>query len=129
MPLIGGSSLLVVFAVLCLVVFAMLSLSTVEAGGRLSQKTANAVANYYAADAQAEAVVADLRRGKTPEGVHFVDGAYRFAVPISEGQELQVALEVQGDIRNGNFTILQWQVVVTDEWTPDTNIDVWEGES
>lgn len=32
-PAVGGSSLLVIFAVLCLTVFAMLSLSTVQANG------------------------------------------------------------------------------------------------
>ena len=33
-PLVGGSSLLVIFAVLCLTVFALLGLSAVQAGGR-----------------------------------------------------------------------------------------------
>ena len=47
---VGGSSLLVIFAVLCLTVFALLALSTVQADGRLSQKTAQAVAEYYDAD-------------------------------------------------------------------------------
>ena len=42
-PIVGGSSLLVIFAVLCLTVFALLGLSTVQAGERLSQKAARAV--------------------------------------------------------------------------------------
>ena len=42
-PAIGGSSLLVIFAVLCLTVFALLSLSTVQAGDRLSDASADAV--------------------------------------------------------------------------------------
>ena len=42
-PAVGGSSLLVIFAVLCLTVFAMLALSTVQANGRLSDASAEAV--------------------------------------------------------------------------------------
>ena len=41
-PPVGGASLLVVFAVLCLTVFALLSLSTVRANGRLSEASAQA---------------------------------------------------------------------------------------
>ena len=36
-PAFGGSSLLVIFAVLCLTVFALLSLSTVQAEKRLAR--------------------------------------------------------------------------------------------
>ena len=42
-PAVGGSSLLVIFAVLCLTVFALLGLSTVRADGRLSDASAKAV--------------------------------------------------------------------------------------
>ena len=54
-PAVGGSSLLVIFAVLCLTVFALLGLSTVQADGRLSGASAEAVSAYYAADCRAEA--------------------------------------------------------------------------
>ena len=56
---VGGSSLLVIFAVLCLTVFALLTLSTAAADSRLSQDAADAVEAYYQADSQAEA-------GRTP---------------------------------------------------------------
>ena len=48
---VGGSSLLVIFAVLCLVVFALLGCATVQADGRLSDVSAQSVSNYYRADA------------------------------------------------------------------------------
>ena len=38
-PVVGGTSLLVMFAVLCLITFAVLSLSTVKAGDRLGTLT------------------------------------------------------------------------------------------
>ena len=36
-PMVGGSSLLVIFAVLCLTIFTLLTLSTVQADTRLSE--------------------------------------------------------------------------------------------
>ena len=65
-PVVGGSSLLVIFAVLCLTVFALLSLSTVRADVRLSEASAQAVSGYYQADCQAEAILARLRSGELP---------------------------------------------------------------
>ena len=68
-PVVGASSLLVIFAVLCLTIFALLSISTVQANGRLSDHAVNAVMNYYEADAQAESILAKLRAGEKPDGV------------------------------------------------------------
>ena len=45
-PAAGGTSLLVVFAVLCLTVFALLSLATVQADERLAMASAQAVKDY-----------------------------------------------------------------------------------
>ncbi len=49
-PMVGGSSLLIIFAVLCLTVLAMLSLSTARNNDQLSRASADSVAAYYAAD-------------------------------------------------------------------------------
>ena len=76
-PIVGGSSLLVIFAVLCLTVFALLGLSTVQAGGRLSEASAEAVSAYYAGDyftmcdAQADSV--DLQFYYPDETNYFID--------------------------------------------------------
>ena len=62
-PAVGGNSLLVIFAVLCLTVFALLGLSSVQAGGRLSDASAQAVTAYYEADCRAEEILSSLRQG------------------------------------------------------------------
>ena len=49
---VGGSSILTIFAVLCFLVFALLSLSTAKANYNLSEKSVKAVSNYYAARKQ-----------------------------------------------------------------------------
>ena len=54
------------FAVLCLTVFAVLSLTTVQADARLAEASARAVEEYYAADCAAQEILARLRNGETP---------------------------------------------------------------
>lgn len=126
---VGGSSLLVIFAVLCLTVFALLTLSTAAADGRLSQDAADAVEAYYRADSQAEALWAQLRAGERPEEVtETAEDAgstlYEYTVPISQGQELRVSLRLE----EGSWTVEQWQAVSTVDWQADEDLTVWDGE-
>lgn len=124
-PMVGGSSLLVIFAVLCLTVFALLGLSTVQADKRLSGASANAVSGYFAADYQAEQILAQLREGQIPEGVKVEDALYRYTCFISDTQALQVEVRLQGD----NWKILRWQAVSTVAGSDDPTISVWDGKS
>jgi len=122
-PLVGGSSLMVIFAVLCLTVFALLSLNTSEAGERLSQKNATAVSSYYKADTMAEEILAELRLGNIPNGVTVDGNIYSYACPISETQELDVKVIINGT----DYTILSWKCVSTTDWEADNNLNVWDG--
>ena len=122
-PVVGGSSLLVIFAVLCMTVFALLSLSTVLADGRLNQASVEAVSAYYTADTQAEEIFAKLRQGELPEEVTEKNGIYTYSCPISENQALQVELQKTAE----GWKVLRWQAVVTAEWEEDT-LNLWDGE-
>lgn len=122
-PVVGGSSLLVIFAVLCLTVFALLGLSTVQAGTRLSQRTAQAVSDYYGADCRAEEVFSRLRAGEIPAGVTVEQNVYSYACPISDTQQLRVELRQDA----GGWTVLRWQAESTAEWQPENGVDVWDG--
>ncbi len=133
-PAVGGVSLLVVFAVLCLTVFALLALATVQADVRLADASAQAVADYYAADCRAQELLARLRRGERPEGVEILERreeeAYiaRYAVPISDTQELQVEVELTeepGDRRR--WRVIRWQAVPSVVWEGDETLEVWDG--
>lgn len=123
-PAVGGSSLLVIFAVLCLTVFAMLALSTVQANGRLSDASAEAVTAYYAADAQAEAILAQLRAGQVPEDVTVTGEIYTYTCPISDTQALEVEVRVSGT----DYEVLRWQSVSTADWQADECLHVWDGQ-
>ena len=53
---VGSASIVMIFAVLCLTVFASLSLVTANYERKLAEKSAAAVQQYYAADWQCEAI-------------------------------------------------------------------------
>lgn len=125
-PVVGGSSLLVIFAVLCLTVFALLGLSTVQAGGRLTQTTAQAVSAYYQADCQAEELFARLRGGEMPEGVNpcgCSGEGYTYSCPISHTQQLCVELHVDDEA----WTVVRWQAESIADWEADESLNVWDG--
>ncbi len=122
--MVGASSLLVVFAVLCMTIFALLSVSTALAGARLSERSAQAVENYYAADLAAEQILAQLRAGESVENVTEDNGRYCYTCAISDTQ----ALVVEVYIENKDYTVLRWQAVSTAEWQADEQLNVWDGE-
>ena len=124
LPAVGGSSLLVIFTVLCLTVFALLGLGTVQARGRLTDAAANSVSAYYAADLQAETILARLRSGETVDGVVWDGDCYTYHVPVSERQVLAVTVRLTEE----NYDILRWQTVSTAAWEADDSIELWDGE-
>lgn len=118
---VGLSSVLVIFAVLCLTVFSLLSLSTVRADGRLAEKSRRAVYDYYAADCCAEELLSRLRSGEIPEGVTAENGVYRYLCALSDTQVLTVEVSING----ADFEILRWQAVSTTHWQADEKLHVF----
>lgn len=123
-PTIGGSSLIVTFAVLCLTVFSLLGLSTVRADQRLADVSANAVADYYEAELQAETILSELRSGNIPDGVSKNGDVYSYMCPISDTLSLQVEVRIE----NSQWEILCWRTVTTIEWTESDSLNVWNGK-
>ena len=124
LPAVGGSSLLVIFAVLCLTVFALLGLSTVQADTRLSDASAEAIVAYYNADCEAESILARLRNGETVDGVEIDGSWYSYSCPVNENQSLFVTVELTDD----GYTVWQWQTLPTIQWESDDSLVVWDGE-
>lgn len=120
---VGGSSLLVIFAVLCLTVFAVLSLSSVRAEWRLSEASASAVRAYYRADCEAEEILAQLRAGVVPDGVITEDNRYLYECRMTETQKLVAEVEVT----DGTYRVLRWQTEVVTEWKEDDTLHLWDG--
>lgn len=120
---LGISSLLVIFGVLCLCVFALLSASTVQSQQRLSRQGTQAVTGYYRADAQAQEILARLRTGQVPPAVREENGLYSYCCAVSETQVLQVTVRLRGS----EYEILRWQTVSAADWNPDDSLPVWDG--
>lgn len=120
---LGGSSLLMVFGVLCLTVFALLCLSSVQAEWRLSQAAANSAAAYYDAENEAEEIFARLRLGEPVPGVEEKDGIHRYSCPISENSRLEVTLSKKGE----NWMVLRWQVVTEVKERAEAYLPLWTG--
>ena len=120
--IVGGSSLLTVFAALCLTAFALLALSTAQAEKRLSDAAARAAAEYYAADLEAERVFARLRAGEMVPGVSENDGVYGYECRISQSQTLQVEVCRAGE----GWQVLRWQNVAWFQ-EEDETLPVWNG--
>lgn len=121
-PAVGGSSLLVIFGVLCLTVFSLLTLTTAQSEKRLSDSAAASCTAYYEADRQAEAIFARLRTGELPEQVTRNGSEYRYSIPITEYQSLQVTLE-----KKDRWQVLQWQTVLTAEPVIEETLSLWDG--
>lgn len=117
---VGAGSLLAAFAILCLTVFALLSLTTAHQEQRLSDSAHRAVTGYYEADYQAQEIFARLRAGQLPPQVTLEDGQYTYQIPISQYNRLEVALKETDAL----WHILRWQLVAE---TPeeDQTLEVW----
>ena len=118
-PAIGGSSLLVIFALLTLCIFTLLSLSTVLSEKRLSDAAAQSVQDYYAADLLAEETFAKLRNGE----ISTETNPYRCTVPISEHQYLLAEFEKTEE----QWHILHWQVIAESPEIITDSLPVWKG--
>lgn len=117
---VGGSSLLVIFAVLCLTLFALLGLTTVMADVRFADDSCEATVAYYKADSEAEQILARLRAGERLDDVEQDGDMFYYSCPIGETQLLKVAVE----INESDYEIKEWKVAETAEWKPDEYIDL-----
>ena len=120
----GAVSLVMIFCVLCLSVFSVLTLATADRERRLSEMTARNAEEYYRADHDATVIIAALRNGTDPGIEIDWDGdTASFLLPIGDSLGLDVAVSVRG----GACEILRWHTVYTGDWEPDEFLNLWDG--
>ena len=137
---IGSASIVMIFAVLCLTIFAVLSFQTASHEQRLAQKTADAARAYYRADSIAEEtygricallfeaenqerMIAELDSMQIQQ-IRTQDGTYlRYCVPIDDVQ----ALEVQLWWTARELSVVTWRAIAATEWECDESLQVWDG--
>lgn len=118
---IGASSLLVVFLVLCLVIFAALSLTSAQNDASYSGRAADRRTAFYTACNQAEQLLDEIDsrlEAQGPEadlsglGVTAEDGLLSFSVPLNDAQAIDVVLELTADGPH-YYEILSYRIVTT----------------
>ncbi len=141
---IGSSSLILIFIVLCLATFGLLSLGNAKSDELLSVRNAMAVKDYYRADALGEEFVRTVDQALIQAGTekdseqmkakvlalagdyyqketdHFLTD-----IPMNAGQALRIELGVDWEERT--LEILAWKVYIQEVYEIDQSIKVWSG--
>ena len=130
---IGLCSLITVFTVLCMSIFAVLSVASVQADLRLAQRSNEAVGARYEADCHAEEILSSLRQGQMPAEVRILSRGgkesageiiYAYSCPVSDTQKLEVRVKIEKE----EYEVLQWIIVPTVRWEIDETLNLWDGE-
>ncbi len=134
---LGGASLVLIFSILCLAIFAVLALSSANREKTLTDRLKASTEAYYAADSRAVEIEVKLRealaRGETPSEIDGVtvtaqDDTYTYACPIDERRTLAVVLKAARNQLPVTLQTLQWCEISTADWTPQEELDVWKGD-
>jgi len=120
-----------IFCVLCVSVFAVLTLSTAMNEKRLSDLAAQRAAEYYEADCRAAEIVSDLAAGKEPPGdveISRTDSdegqIVEFSLPAGGERLLMVRAALDG---NGGCRVLCWKTGYAGDWETNETIEIWDG--
>ena len=134
---LGGASLVLIFSILCLAIFAVLALSSANREKTLTDRLKASTEAYYAADSRAVEIEVKLRealaRGETPSEIDGVtvtaqNDTYTYACPIDERRTLAVVLKAARNQLPVTLQTLQWCEISTADWTPQEELDVWKGD-
>lgn len=132
---IGTTSLVLIFAVLALVTFALLSYSSADAQWKLAQKLADRTTAYYEAEAKAaeqlqgldaslasknevqkETMEAEESSAQDEEtvspGERSVEQSKTFSwkIPVGEKQQLEIRVQMEISKANAGWKLEQWQL-------------------
>ena len=150
---IGITSLVLIFVMLCLLTFSVLSLVTARADLRLSQKNAERTSAYYDAENRANdvllSVISCIEEYKdSPDASVFyqklrerLDGqngilftgadSLDYEVLLDKEQLLSVSLEISYETYDdgSHYRILAWNTVSTHEWESDGSLPLLDKEA
>lgn len=132
---IGSSSILLIFVILCLVSFAVLSIVSAQTDYKLNCKLAERTTKYYEANNEVESYLRDLQASlekiyedsATAEEYFAVAGHdTTFSIQLSEQQMLNVHLTIlyPGDGK-GYYEINTWKVETQDTLELDDTLPVF----
>ena len=131
---IGSSTLIMIFALLCLVVFSLLAYKTALNEKNLALKVSNETKAYYEADYKATEIKNKIENNiangksiasfadyeKNINGSNYIG----YSVKIDENKKLVVELKRSGS----NLKIVKWAEVNEASEDYNNKLDVWGGE-
>lgn len=143
---IGTSSLILIFIILCLTIFGLLSLSSAGSDWRLAQKNAESIKGYYEADSKGVEFVAMVEETLARCGETAADdeeyqslvkeelGSFyqeetniaQTEIEMPYGQMLHIELEISREEEAG-YRILNWNVYHSVDYEIDKSMPVWTG--
>lgn len=147
---IGSASMLVIFIILCLVTFSVLSLASANNDRTYARNIADRTEQYYTTCNQAEETLAVIDSVLTAAYRQYGDSYLRhaedslhlaqvdfplefsgfpvisFSVPLNDTQELFVSLQLQvpsGD-KNTLYQIISWKEISVEDWNHDEPLNL-----
>ena len=133
---VGSASIIMVFAVLCLTIFSVLSYTTSSSDLKLSRRVSQSVADYYQAEYNAEEKVLQIVEQYKKDGnldklrAQYGDtnlASKEFSIPFTVPVDDRRMLLVELTFDNKNVTITRWNLLSSTDWIPDNSIEVWRG--
>ena len=122
---IGTSFMLVLFLILCMIIFAVLSLSTALKDQAFSQKNAVLISEYYMANNAAEEKLAEIDQAIADGRI--TEPTVTYLIPINDNQSLQVVLEIHPD-QNERYKIVTWKQIPATDWNGDQTLPLLGSE-
>lgn len=152
----GGAIIIIIFVVLCLTIFSVLSFASAYSDKKLSDKTKGELIKFGAAEMRMEHIIADFANYMNPDykgneiggtGIQWaaesavaqIDSEYRPAVKVTESETdtIVVFLLTYDDMHsleagltvdsNNKYRITTWRNVITGTMDYDTGLNVWAG--
>ena len=111
---IGASSLILIFIVLCMATFGLLSLSSAQGDLKLAGRNGEAVQAYYEADSRGQQWLYNRETGLISTDI-----------PMDRGQSLRIELVLMCGEKH--YDIKSWYVYASDEYEIDNSMPVWGG--
>lgn len=144
---IGASSLILIFIVLCMATFGLLSLSSAQGDLKLAKRNGEAVQEYYEADNKGQQwlkmvdqVLSEEMQGERDSARCSLavkdrlgdmydreTGLITTDIPMDRGQSLHIELVLM--CGEQHYDIKSWYVYASDEYEIDDSMPVWGGES
>jgi len=133
---IGSASIVLIFVVVCLTIFTVVSFVTASTEEALINTELQLVREYYEADALAEQILAEIlsTSGEIPESIRGIEiyahwdwdslaEIVAFVCPVSDVMDLYVVVAIRDD----SYEILVWRMYRAGEWEADDTLNVWQG--